>query len=185
MAKLESILKSEIQRLAKREVRAVSIPLKREVRSLRLTLSKLSKTVSALERFAKEAAKEAKPKLQASPEEVAASRLTGPRIRSLRKRIGLSQRELGTLIGASLNAVALWESGKFRPRGEKKTALVALKKLGKREARRLLEEKEGPPTESSGNGSRAKGKQKMTAGKTARRRRRSIRRKTKKVRGRS
>ncbi len=153
MGQLESTLKSEIQRLAKREVRAVSIPLKREVRTLRVTLSKLSKAMSTPERFAKERAKEAKPKLEASPEEVKASRLTGPRIRNLRLKLGLSQRELGILTGASLVTVGMWEQGKFRPQGEKKSALVALRKVGKREVKKVLAGKEGTKVESA-NGKR-------------------------------
>jgi DNA-binding transcriptional regulator YiaG len=150
LGQLESTLKNEIRRIAKREVRAVSVPLKREVRSMRIALSNLSKSISTLQRFAKETAKETKPKLQASPEEVKASRLTAGRIRNLRKRLGLSQRELGILTGASLGAVALWEKGKFRPQGEKKAALVGLKSLGKREIKKLLAEKEEPKIESTG-----------------------------------
>ena len=34
-----------------------------------------------------------------------------------------------------------WEKGKFKPRGEKKATLVALRKLKKRGVRKLLEEK--------------------------------------------
>jgi electron transfer flavoprotein alpha/beta subunit len=47
-------------------------------------------------------------------------------------------RELGNLTGASLSAVLTWEKGKFRPRGDKKAALVALRKLRKREVRKML-----------------------------------------------
>jgi len=54
LGKLESTIKSEIQRLAKREVRASFLPLRREVRALRLRLSSLSKNFSVLDRLAKE-----------------------------------------------------------------------------------------------------------------------------------
>jgi transcriptional regulator with XRE-family HTH domain len=165
LGQLESTFKNQIRRLAKREVRAVSVPLKREVRALRIALSNLSKTVSALRRLAKETAKETKPKLQAFPEEVKASRLTAGRIKNLRIRLGISQRELGILTGSSLGAVALWERGKFRPQAEKKAALVGLKRLGKREIKKLLAEKEGPKIESAGNGVRAKRKQMKETGK--------------------
>jgi len=43
MGRLESTIKSEIQRLAKREIRFTFIPLRREVRTMRLTLSTLYK----------------------------------------------------------------------------------------------------------------------------------------------
>jgi len=54
MGKLESTIKSEIHRLAKREIRSTFIPLRREVRTMRLKLSTLSKGITSLNRIAKE-----------------------------------------------------------------------------------------------------------------------------------
>jgi hypothetical protein len=36
--------------------------------------------------------------------------------------------------------VASWEKGKFRPRGEKKAALVGLRKVRKRDVKKMLTE---------------------------------------------
>ena len=157
MGKLESTIKSEIERLAKREVRSTFRPLRKEVWGLRLKLSNLLKNFTVLDRLAKEASKgkSTDPKLEASPEEVKSSRLTPDRIRNLRIRLGISQRELGILVGATIGAVLSWEKGKFKPRGDKKTALVALRKLRKRDAKKMLAEKpvetkrEEPPKRSS------------------------------------
>jgi DNA-binding transcriptional regulator YiaG len=157
MGKLESIIKSEIQRLAKHEVRSTFRPLRKEVWGMKLKLSNLLKRFTVLDRLAKEIVKtkSTEPKLEASPEEVKASRLTPERISNLRKKLGISQRELGVLVGATIGAVLSWEKGKFRPRGEKKVALVALRKLRKRDVRKLLAEKpvetkrEEPPKKSS------------------------------------
>jgi len=103
MAKIEGVLKSEIVRLAKREIRSTFIPLRREVRRMRLKLSGLSRGILSLNRMTKELhLEEAKPKLEATPEEVKASRLTPQRIRGLRKKLGISMRELGILTGSSL-----------------------------------------------------------------------------------
>ena len=144
MAKLESIIKSEIQRLAKREIRLTFLPLRREVRAMRLKLSGLSRGVLFLNRLTKELhLEETKPKLEATPEEVKASRLTPERIAGLRKKLGISQRELGLLVGATTGAVLSWEKGKFKPQGEKKAALVALRKVRKRDVRKMLAEKAG------------------------------------------
>jgi DNA-binding transcriptional regulator YiaG len=108
--------------------------LKREVRTMKVRLSDLSKGITSLNKTIKELHLEkAKPKLEATPEEVNASRLTPERIRSLRKKLGISMRELGILTGSSLSAVVSWESGKFKPGGEKKAALVALRKARKRD----------------------------------------------------
>lgn len=142
MAKIEGIIKSEIMRLAKREVSAVFRPLKREVWQMRTKLSNLSRGIASLNRVTKELhLEEVKPKLEATPEEIKASRLTPKRIQGLRKKLGISQRELGILIGASTGAVLSWEKGKFCPMGKKKATLVAVRKLKKREVKKLLAQK--------------------------------------------
>jgi DNA-binding transcriptional regulator YiaG len=147
MAKLESIIKSEIQRLAKHEVRSVFLPLRRDVWGMRLKLSNLLKGFTTLNRWVKEQARQAERaeiKLEASPEEVKVSRITPERIRGLRTKLGISQRELAILTGITPGAVASWEQGKFKPKGEKKAALVALRKLRKRDVQKMLTEKAGP-----------------------------------------
>jgi DNA-binding transcriptional regulator YiaG len=143
MAKLESIIKAEITRLAKHEVRSVFRPLRRDVWGMKLKLSNLIKNFTVLDRLAKEIskAKSAEPKLEATPEEVKASRLTPERIAGLRKKLGISQREMGVLVGATIGAVASWERGKFKPQGDKKATLVALRKVRKRDVRKMLAEK--------------------------------------------
>ncbi len=139
MGKIDSSFRSEITRLAKREVRSSFLPLKREVRRMSTMLSGLSKGIVSWNRLAKDLRlEEAKPKLEATPEEVKASRISAERIRSLRRKLGISQRELGILTGTSLGAVLSWEKGKFKPRADKKAALVAIRKLKKREVKKLL-----------------------------------------------
>ena len=170
MGKLESTIKSEIQRLAKREIRSTFIPLRKEVRSMRLKLSGLSKGILSLNRMTKELhLEEAKPKLEATPEEVKASRLTPDRIRGLRKKLGISMRELGVLTGSSLSSILSWEKGKFKPRGDKKAALVALRKLRKRDVRKLLAEKAGPKGKAKGRRPKVKTRRKKPGKRAIRR----------------
>ena len=144
MGKLEGIIKSEIVRLAKREVRKISVPLGKDVRLLKNTVSQLRKMVSALERFAarqESKLKEERTPLEATPEEVKESRFSPRLIRSLRKRLGITQKELAILAGVTIGAIHQWESGIFVPRVQKKSVLVALRKLSRREVRELLQEK--------------------------------------------
>jgi DNA-binding transcriptional regulator YiaG len=171
LGKLESTIKSEIQRLAKREIRSTFLPLRREVRSIRLRLSGLSKNFSALNRLTKEQLQKVPKKgLEATPEEVKASRLTPDRIRGLRKKLGISMRELGILTGSSLGAVLSWEKGRFKPRGERKAALVALRKLKKREVRKLLAEKAGTKVKAKGKRPGVKNRGKRPSKRVIRRR---------------
>ncbi len=159
MGKMEGTIKSEILRLAKKEVKAAFSPLRREVWAMRLKLSGLSKSFATLNRQAKQLRlAEVKPKLEASPEEVKASRLTPERIRNLRMKKGLSQRELGILIGATTGAVLSWEKGKFNPKGDKKAALVALRKFTKREVKKMVAEKPEKVKPGKGRNKKAKGK---------------------------
>ena len=144
MGKLEGIIKAEIARLAKREMRKISVPLGKDVWLLKNMVSQLRKTVSALERItaSQEAeSKKGKAQLEASPEEVKTSRFSPRLIRSLRKHLGITQNELAILAGVTVGAIHQWESGIFVPRAAKKGVLVALRKLGRREVKKLLEKR--------------------------------------------
>jgi DNA-binding transcriptional regulator YiaG len=144
MGKMETIIKSEVQRLAKREILKASAPLAQDIRLLKKKVSQLQKIVLRLERSKAHRQKlsgiREKP-LDASMEEVKASRFSPRLIRSLRKQLGISQKELAVLAGVSLGTAHLWETGKFKPKDERKRVLVGLRKLGRREVRGLLEEK--------------------------------------------
>ena len=144
MGKLGVTINSEIVRLAKREVRKTLVPLGRDVRLLKISVSQLRKTALALVRFVTQQQKELgkrKVPLEATPEEVKKSRFSPALIRSLRKHLRISQKELAILSGVTVGAVHLWESGKFEPKDEKKAAMIALRKLGRRDVRKLLEER--------------------------------------------
>ena len=141
MGKLEANIKSEIVRLAKREIRSTLVPLGRDVRLLKSTVSQLRKAVLVLGRLAAQQQKELKKRkipLEATPEEVKKSRFSPRLIRSLRKHLGISQKELAILAGVSIGAVHMWESGKFRPKDEKKALIVGLRKLHRRDVTKLL-----------------------------------------------
>jgi DNA-binding transcriptional regulator YiaG len=148
MAKFEVIIKSEIVRLAKREVRKISVPLGRDVRSLKSAVSQLRKAVLGLQRITatqQKVLEKGKMPLEASPEEVKMSRFSPRLIRSLRGHLGITQKELAILTGVTVGAAHLWESGQFKPSEKKKAVMVALRKLGRREVRKLLEGKGTPP----------------------------------------
>ena len=144
MGKVGSIIKTEIIHLTKRELRKVSVPLGRDIRSLKTMLSQMRKSVSILERFAAQRQKESakrEMRLEAPPEEIKKARFSPRLIRSLRKKLKITQKELAILLGVTVGAAHQWEIGKFAPKPEKKAALVALRKLGRSEVKKLLEEK--------------------------------------------
>ena len=144
MGKLETTMKSEIERLAKREIRKTAVPLRRDLVLLKNTLSQIRRVISPLQRFVanqQKAFAEREIRLEATSEEIKKSRLSPRLIKSLRKRLRISQRELAILVGVTVGAVHQWETGKFIPKAEKKGALAALRKLGRSEVKKLLSEK--------------------------------------------
>jgi DNA-binding transcriptional regulator YiaG len=165
MGKLGVTIKSEIVRLAKREVRKTLVPLGRDVRLLKGAVSHLRKTVLALERFAAQQQKELEKRkipLEATTEEIKVSRFSPRLIRSLRGHLGITQRELAILTGVTVGAAHHWESGKFKPNINKKAVMVALRKLRRREVRKLLEEKSLSKVKKTVRSSRRKGKKKTS-----------------------
>jgi len=143
MGKLEGIIKDEIIRLAKREMRMKFVPLRRDVRSLKITASQLRKSVVGLQRFVSQQEKQigSKPVPEVTPEDMKKARFSPRLIKSLRKHLGVSQRDMAKLSGVTAGAVFLWEKGIFEPKDDKKKVLVGLRKLGRQSARKLLAEK--------------------------------------------
>jgi len=141
MAKMEQVLRSEIGRLARKEIKAALAPLQKEVKQLKRRVARLSKAGAG--GGAAAAAKPAAPpiELTADPDEVARARFSAGLIKKLRKRLGVTQTELATLMDVSPTTVAFWEQGRNRPTDASKVALVALRKLGRRDVKRLLEAK--------------------------------------------
>ena len=70
---------------------------------------------------------------------MAHARLSPRLIRVGRARLGLSREGFAKLVGVSAGAVVAWEGGHSKPREEARKALIAVRKLGKREARWRLE----------------------------------------------
>ncbi len=132
-------LKSEIARIARKELRAETQALKKanaQYRSEIATLKRrLAETERSMTRLAKGSATLAG---QAAANEQPASPAQGLRFRvagfaSLRKKLGLSAADMGKLLGVSAQSVYHWETGKSRPRAAQLAAISAVRKLGKRE----------------------------------------------------
>ena len=141
MARFETVIKEAIARGARRQVRAVVVPLRREVVRLRRKLGQLQRVVTVLRRSAagwERLMKASPPVPPVSEEEARAARLSPRLIQSLRQRLGLSQTTLARVVGVSAPAVARWEAGGSAPAGRNRATLVGLRKVGKRQVKELL-----------------------------------------------
>jgi DNA-binding transcriptional regulator YiaG len=141
VARLETVIKDAIARGARRQVRVLVLPLRREVLRLRRKVGELQSTLTTLRRSATgwKRLMEAAPAVpHVSEEEAKAARLSPRLVQSLRRRLGLSQMALARLMGVSAPAVAHWEAGNSTPTGRNRVTLVALRKVRKREVKELL-----------------------------------------------
>lgn len=144
MANLAAVLKSEVTRLARKELRAETDALKKtvagqraEIAALKRRTTELEKSLNALTRLANKAGRGA----QSTPEDAGTGsfRFRAAGMASNRKRLGLSAEDFGLLVGASGQSVYLWESGKMKPRQPNIAAIAALRGVGKREVVKRLE----------------------------------------------
>jgi len=143
MANIASLLKSEISRVARKEVRGETAGLKKAVSSYRSEIAALKRRALALEAELRRLGK-AKA-LPAAVEEATprAQRFSPKGLASQRKRLGLSALECGLLVGASGQSIYNWEDGKARPRAKHLQALAALRGMGKKDAAARLAELTG------------------------------------------
>jgi DNA-binding transcriptional regulator YiaG len=141
LAKIEMAIREAITRGARKHVRSAATPLRRDVRRLRQALRELRAQVAALREVAarwtaSQAGRGWQPPV--SEEEARGARLSASLIRKLRKRLALTQAGVARLVGVSAAAVVQWERGRATPAGKNRAALVGLRRLGRREAKRLL-----------------------------------------------
>ena len=138
MSKLMKELKSEVARLARKEIHAELLPVRkinavqrRFIADLRRQVDALQKEVSALRKGAP-APENVAEQGESVPE--GRSWITGKGIKALRKRLGLTQAALASLAGVSSPAVVQWEkkSGKIRLRKATATKLQEIRKMTKR-----------------------------------------------------
>jgi len=145
--KIEQAIKDAIHRGARRQIRLLATPLRREVRRLRRAVAQFRRDLGPLREVARRWQGTQGERAWTSPvteEEAKAARLSPRLIRALRTRLGVSQAKLARLVGVSAVAVAQWETGRAVPSGKNRPTVVALRRLGRRDVKRLLAEMPTP-----------------------------------------
>lgn len=142
MPNIAKILKDEITRVSRREIRLhleqtrrLVTHHKREIAALKAQLKALERNVSAL----------AKRKLDsepASPEAMPARkvRFVPKGLVSTRRRLSISAADLARLMGVTDQTIYNWENGVSRPRPEHQARLLSLRDVGKRQLQKHLAE---------------------------------------------
>lgn len=144
MPNIAAILKDEIRRLAKREVKAQTgktkqavVQHRHEIASLKRTIQGQQKEIARLKSL--ENKRTGQPEVK-EEDGVEGARFSAKSVRSQRARLKLSAADFGKLVGVSPLTIYNWEHGKSRPRRAQFAGLVAVRDMGRREAVRKLEE---------------------------------------------
>jgi DNA-binding transcriptional regulator YiaG len=143
MPYIASVLKAEIARVSRKELKAQTDSLKKTVASQRAELSALRKRVSELEAAGKRAQRTVRreaPVAASSSDTLGAEQLRfrAAGMASNRKRLGLSAADFGLLVGTTGQSIYAWESGKTKPSRGYLEAIAALRGIGKREVAEKL-----------------------------------------------
>ncbi|MDQ6619814.1 MAG: hypothetical protein M3Z31_08980 [Pseudomonadota bacterium] len=151
MANIGTLLKAEIARLSRREVRKelqasnkASAQHRRYIAGLKRQVAQLEHQMAALQRRVKVAPTTASNGADGTNGANGANgtkyRFVAKGFRSHRARLGLSAAECGKLLGVSAQSIYNWEHNVAVPRREQVMRIAALRALGKREARARLEQ---------------------------------------------
>ena len=136
-------LKSEITRLARKEANAIVAPVKKVNASYRGLIAGLRRQVDAMQKELL-ALRRAVPGPGAGIQTKEAPEgrfwISGKGVKTLRKRMGLTQAQFGKLVGVSVPTVVNWEGaqGKVNLRKAAAGKLQGLRGIGKRQAAAML-----------------------------------------------
>ncbi len=154
MPNVMKVLRDEIARLARKEVKASvsklhkpTVQLKHDVAALKRTVAALGKADTIIQGVLEKMVAS-----QPAPEAADTARLTGKGIRSLRRKLRVSQADFGKLIGVTAQAVVNMEKkdGPLAVRKATRAAILAIRGMGAREAKARLAEIH--PLKKSGKG---------------------------------
>ncbi|MHC4406595.1 MAG: helix-turn-helix domain-containing protein, partial [Planctomycetota bacterium] len=137
MPNLAATLKEEIQRLARKEIKAQTGSTKHAVAKYRSEIAQLKRQLREQEKkiaFLETQEQKRLEEPQAAEEATEGVRFSARSVKSQRERLGFSAKDYAVLVGVSPLTIYNWEHGKSRPRKEQLAALVAVRGIGKREA---------------------------------------------------
>lgn len=137
MPNIASLLKSEIARIVRKELRTEFQATKKAVSSHRSQIAQLKRQVKSLEQQLKKVSRGGSRAAAAqqtdNDNEASTIRFSAKGLASQRKRLGLSVVATAKLLGVSAQSVINWESGKTRPRDTQLGAIAEMRKMGKKD----------------------------------------------------
>ncbi|MBE6356864.1 MAG: helix-turn-helix domain-containing protein [Lentisphaerae bacterium] len=139
MPDIKQVLNEEIRRLARKELKNSLAPLVNQLNDQKRLVAELKKEIAQLKKaLPKEEITAGDTVDNGTDENIGKLRLSASGIVKIRKKLGLTQGKFADLLGVSGHTVSLWEVGKVSPRANVKSAICALRTIGKKEFKQRL-----------------------------------------------
>jgi len=140
MSTFANQLKSEIARIAKKEIKLETPSLKKSSAQYLSDIAALKRRVATLEALVNKLSKHTPQPLKAEESQDGSPiRFRADGFASLRKKLSITAQEMGSLVGVTAQSILKWEHGKSKPRTSQLLAIAAVRKMGKRDVQERLQ----------------------------------------------
>ena len=141
MPNIAVVLRQEIMRLARKEIRAQTTTARKALTQLRSANAELKRETSDLRsKLARLERRTRSDSGRAGAEEKPrAVRFNAKGLATHRSKLGLSAADFGKLVGVTGQTIYKWEQGSARPRVSQLNAIASIRGIGKRSAVARLE----------------------------------------------
>lgn len=145
MTILITTLKSEIARVARKELKEELLAIRKSTMTHRAEIAALKRQFKSLaaelKAITRGAGAKSHPLLDSSEPAVSPGiRFSAQRLAKYRSKMGITQSQMATLLDVSYLSVHKWESGASTPRSAQLQKIAAAMKMGKREVTKKLGE---------------------------------------------
>jgi DNA-binding transcriptional regulator YiaG len=139
MSNVASVLKLEITRIARKEIRSEVESLKKSVSGYRSEIAALKRRSQSLEQELRRLNKSLPKRAPAATDEsTKTTRFSAKDLASQRKRLGLTIEGCALLLGTAGKSIYRWETGKAQPRETYWPSIAALRTLSKEQAAEIV-----------------------------------------------
>ncbi len=136
MPNIATVLREEITRLARKEIKAQTAALRKSSAQHRKDIAALKRDLKVAQRRIAVLETEVKKRHKGAVDkpDTKGKRFSARAVKAHREKLDLSAANYGKLCGVSGATVYLWEQGKSRPRSEAFARWIDIRSLGKRAA---------------------------------------------------
>ena len=141
MPNIATVLKEEVTRLVRKELKTETESLKKTSSRYRSEIAELKRRITALEQQLKAVQKQGRkqaPVEAASPELESKVRFSADGLKKHRERLGMSAPALASILSVSSQTIYNWEAGTSKPSKDQIVKIAILRKMGKREVQERL-----------------------------------------------